>query len=872
MSYNKEQLEQKVWENPTPATGLHFTQRGNQWESNQRPDGVLPEENQGKVRTTLKLYKGKPYLHYNGVECSFLGGDIWEFVKHFKTGGNDFLEALTYVAECYGVEPDYSGYTKEQRQRAEQRRNEAKLLQTTAGYLRAALNTPQGEDTKRYLTEVRHLQASYRLGAWSNDIKEGLICELQARHAVTKAAAEQFIDRFFTWQGSRYADDYKLAIPYTNGERVAGICLRRTTENIYYTDKNGEQREKPKYLYSSDMPKGGYCEKLQGGYSNPVFLVEGLLDAERLKQSGFSNVLAMGGTTPTDNTEDANKSQIQTLQRYGAKSLYYVADCEYYTEKDEANGAGKAGERKKQATEQAIGHLRPYLNNTLRQGFSGLFIVDLETSASRQNKTKEDADTFLQTHTPADFEARAEAAAQGASWFNWLLARAVEESSSDAELQDRATKIYLTISNYADRQLLQTAITQTKEGEGWQAQLKRVGLTAETLKAIDREGERSTEAAQMKELKKAFANAETRESYEKILTKAQRVLRQGEYRRFEAQLNATPEQLREQVRRKPDTLNTGWKLYKHDRDDNAYSPRQITFTAAAVSIVAAPTNCGKTLFLLEVAAKAVKTTHKRVIYISLENDQEQLYIRALSAYLTNRLSEKIENPRGEIRNRIKGDFPEGDLFTEPTDNITKGIRDYDRNIHPYLKLIRGSADIEELYNVITAQIEAWNNEGIECAAVFVDYLQLLHAPSLYTHSRTDEVKAICDRLNDLAKATALPIVLAAQFNRQAVQGGDINNVTLANIGESAGIENIAEDCYLVWLVDKITQEQKEDRDKDTRLNRCYCGGELRRGYLYVENLKARDYASGGYCLLECNTASGAITSAESIHKDNKNRR
>ena len=102
----------------------------------------------------------------------------------------------------------------------------------------------------------------------------------------------------------------------------------------------------------------------------------------------------------------------------------------------------------------------------------------------------------------------------------------------------------------------------------------------------------------------------------------------------------------------------------------------------------------------------------------------------------------------------------------------------------------------------------------------------------------------------------------------------MDGVELANIGESAGIENIAEDVYLVWQTDKIKPEKYMNDSGAfklpahlTRSRRCFGNPEdsttLRRGMLYVENLKARDYATGGYCLLPYNGAAGAITSTES---------
>jgi hypothetical protein len=233
----------------------------------------------------------------------------------------------------------------------------------------------------------------------------------------------------------------------------------------------------------------------------------------------------------------------------------------------------------------------------------------------------------------------------------------------------------------------------------------------------------------------------------------------------------------------------------------------------------------------------------------------------------------VAMPRAEIRSHIKGDMPAA-LFDSQKHSIDIDayIRQYWQHIAPRLALVSTTSDIDAVANNVAAQVEAWRNAGVEVGGIFVDYLQLLHYPALHAHSRTDEVKGICDRLNDMAKATKLPVILAAQFNRDATKaGGDtLDGVELANIGESSGIENIAEDVYLVWQTDKIKPESRQYTDSkgmfslqryQYRSRRCFeSPDDAAKGHLYIENLKARDYATGGYCLLPYNGAAGAITS------------
>ena len=872
MSYDKQKLIDAIWQSPQQVTALQWTLRGNVWQTHQYPDGSTKEGSHHRAdRTTLKLKAdgSNIYVHCNGDFAGFPHGDIWQYLQ-WQWSTNDFLEVLQRAAEAYGIEPDYSGYTAQQVERAKQWRTEKELLKTAADYVTAALNTDKGQSARSYL-QGRKLKPTERLGAWSKEIHDALKAHLQACSHLSAEQTEAYLQKWFT----RYsADDYNVAIPYTNGGAVVGFCLRRTTDNITYTNREGEQREKPKYLFSVGMPKGGYCSMLKGG-EEPIYLVEGVLDAEAMRQAGFNNVMALGGMTPTDNAEDANRSQIQTLQRYNAKKLYYIPDCEYNPD----------GTRKADATLRTIKALKPHVEGTLEgRGFVSVHIVDLETEDSRRDKTKVDADEFLRqaNYPQAELQHRIDTAQQ---WYEFELQDAVKRHKNDITiLTAQAADIYQSIDNAGLRQRLKTDITAAKDG--YLYELKAAGLNAAALTAIDYRGTSATWAARMAEVIEEMKNARTPAAMARLLTKAQRIQQADTISTFEAQANLTREDLHKLIVSKPDYLQTSWQLWKIGDNDVPYSNRNISFAPAAVTILAAPTNHGKTLVLLQTAINIAKQTKKKILYQSFENDAEQLVIRARAANIGGKWN-STKNLRGVLRTFEKGeDMPEVyyNKYNMPID-LAAETDAYYNEVHPNLKLMRGSSDIDAVVNYLTWKVEQWQDAGIEAGGIFIDYLQLLHAPNLYTHSRTDEVKYICDRLNDVAKATALPVILAAQFNREATKnsGDKLDGIQLANIGESAGIENIAEDVYLLWQVDKIkdadymttkagniTFEVTPDK---TRSRRCYTNPTdrttKRTGYLYVENLKARDYATGGYCLLPFNGAAGAITSDKSIHEQIK---
>lgn len=883
--YDKDKLINAIWNNPHAVTGLNWeaTHGGSVWQARQYPDGS--DGGRRPDRTTLKRGTDRSgnatiWVHCNGDFGAFQHGDIWGYL-HWLFSTNEHLDVLQRIGDAYGIEPDTTGYTAEQIRRAQQRRSEKAIAQDIAAYLSAALqNGKQGATAREYLNG-RGLQVSERMGAYNTAIHDALLKGMPDKYGITATEAKDMLRRLFpTWakddagKWTDYADDYQLAIPYTNGAgNVVGFVLRLTTTDAPDT--------LPKYKYSREMPKGGYCGALRGG-DNAVLLVEGILDAEALKQHGFANVVALGGQTPTDDTEDAAKSTIATLLRYNTKKVIYIPDYEYKAIKDgSGNVVGVEDNPTADATRRTIAALLPHMTGTADgAGFVSLRIANLETAEARKNKSKVDADTFLRVCTDADMYRVLEDAA---AWYEYELHDIVRQHADDYDsIATEATAVYCNIGNIAQRNRLKDAITAAKSG--YLATLKKAGLNAAALSLIDKYGAQSTWAERMGAVVADMGKARTPDSMAGLLTKAQRIQHADTYSAFAAQVNITREDMHVLVAQKPEYLQTSWALYRERydkaiRQTETYENRKISFAPAAVSVVAAPTNHGKTLILLQTAINVARTTGQKFIYLSIENDAEQLYIRAITAHMGDKWAADEPNPRGKVRQYIKDTLRPDRIDDLPTDDDTKiaaGIRDYWQHIAPHLALVRTDADIDAITNNVTAQVEAWRNDGIDVGGVFVDYLQLLHYPALHAHSRTDEVKGICDRLNDLAKATKLPVVVAAQFNRDATKaGGDmLDGVELANIGESAGIENIAEDVYLVWQTDKIRPEKYMDGNgafklppQYVRSRRCFTdaadANTLRRGMLYVENLKARDYATGGYCLLPYNGAAGAIISNES---------
>ena len=202
------------------------------------------------------------------------------------------------------------------------------------------------------------------------------------------------------------------------------------------------------------------------------------------------------------------------------------------------------------------------------------------------------------------------------------------------------------------------------------------------------------------------------------------------------------------------------------------------------------------------------------------------------------------------------------------------INRYETNVFPRLKLVHTEASIESICSNISRTVEDYRRTGVEVGGVFVDYMQLLTTETR-NYSRHDELKDICKALKECAARTELPIIIAAQLNREVLKGG-IDTITVANIGEGADIERIAHDIYLVWQIDKTQETLYKALDKmgtpelrynalNVRSNRLYTKAELnpndrtlKTGYIYIERMKARDGKTEGWGLLPYDGERGFI--------------
>lgn len=182
-----------------------------------------------------------------------------------------------------------------------------------------------------------------------------------------------------------------------------------------------------------------------------------------------------------------------------------------------------------------------------------------------------------------------------------------------------------------------------------------------------------------------------------------------------------------------------------------------------IVIVARP-SVGKSSLLLAKAEHIAKTYGTTLVF-SLEMSDEELYMRRLSM-MSQVDSHRIES--GYIEGEEKGRVYDqgGKLEKIPLHIVSKG-----------------GLTVNQIYRMA----EQWKQKGLK--AIVVDYLQLLK-PENKSANRVNQVSEIAQGLKEIAMKLEVPVITAAQLNRQ-IEGSE-RPPRLSDIRECGEIENSAD--------------------------------------------------------------------------------
>ena len=868
---NKQAVITAIWANPARAFGCNFRQSGRYFEN--MPGGEYKER--GKIRIKQYADGSNIRVYYNGSSRDETT-DVFTYLQTYVLKTANFADTLRELADIYGLTLNFTPEERETMRRGELARNVA------ASLIEALRLNPNGP-TACYIRDVRRLNSD---GVHFGELTPDSI----------NRAKESLQARGRNWDPA----DFK-ALGLTEDRANAGYCcvipyyLNGVIQGFIYRNIN-PNHSGPKYLYSDGLGRPGYCDRLEQG--QPAVIVEGQLDAVRLIQLGVKNVIAIGGAKIGGEIG-------RLLRGHGITEVVYIPDAE-------TDGQGR---RKTKIITDAIRAFQSVQVDG-EPVIKDLLLLDLPTPSGPNAKT--DADTYGAEHSD---KLPGKIALEPVYAWHWEI-EALRKWAAEQEqggrrppvgpVQEQITDIYNRNRSSYTRQLIRDYVGRCGD-------LARYGVTPQALADIE-EWEKGREyqnqvkqaAADLSRAVEEQASPETVGAIIRRLSEAQGANTRAEW---EAQLEEPFEAELDAIRQQPDTAVTKWELGYISKQGQYRRTEQVEFWPADITIFCAATSHGKTAVLFEAALDLVrKNPNKLYLFVSCEENKRQLLERALNVYLpidtteTGRIGDDNAGAycfiRGTRKKAIKAALrnrpaPEGyesfmgvsKHFKALKQEIMKGVYTYGQNVRPRLKFLHTEASAENITANILYYVQQYRDAGVEVGGVFVDYMQLLTTDAR-TFSRHDELKDICKALKDCAARTELPVIIAAQLNREVLRpangsgGTPLDNITVANIGEGADIERIAHDIYLVWQTDKTPEQwyKSAPTSRETpavagpltsaqkiaggfRLNRLFTKPrpgsdasqrELKTGYLYVEQLKARDGLTGGWGLFPFDGERGTV--------------
>lgn len=849
---NKTAVVAAIWENPERAFNCQFQQRGRYWE-NLRNDEY---RERGKIRLALNPDGTNITVFYNGSSRPE-HTDVFTYVGEYVLNTRDFKDTLLRLAETYGIELRFS---VEERQAIART---ALAREVAASLVEALRRNPDGI-TGRYLRDVRGIVPD---GTHFGELTKESIAAV--KESLTQRGISYDVEDFKALGITDYYAEqgFNCVIPYYVNGSVRGFVLRNTNPD-----------SKERYRYSQGLGRGGYCDALTHG--EPAVIVEGQFDAVRLIQAGVTNVIAIGGAKIGEDIANL-------LKAHGITEITYIPDLEY----------NEQGERKTKIVADAI---RAFQSAQVdgEPVVKSLYVAELPTpDGANLNGLKVDADTYGKEHGNG---ALVEVLRECSPFWAWELdelirwAKAQEKKRGNvniSEFRKRFLNIYNSCNPF-ERQAVRNEI-------GGNAIYEAFDVTPQALQDVD-EWRRNTEYNnRIKDgadaLSKAVQDGASPERIAAIvrgLSDAQATNTRDEWN---AQLNQSFADELKAIEKQPDTLKTKWEIGAIGKDGTYYKHDTIEFYPADIEVFCAPTSHGKTMILFQSVLDLIENTDKTYLYVSCEENKRQLLERALNVYMDIETTPDGKTSKGQycfkeqtrkkvIKAVIRNDvapFEYTDGFMGRSEHyetlkrrVQEWIKKYETNVFPRLKMVHTEASVESICGNIFRSVEDYRKQGVEVGGIFVDYMQLLSTEN-GNYSRHDELKDICKALRDCAKRTDLPIIVAAQLNREVLKQG-IDSITVANIGEGADIERIAHDIYLVWQIDKTHQYLYNQTDAQGNLSvnrrnlnyrssRIYTRGglgrddtELKTGYIYIERMKARDGKTEGWGLLPYDGERGFI--------------
>ena len=272
--------------------------------------GLCPFHNEKSPSFSVSREKQMYYCFGCGA-----GGNVFTFLMEYEN--YSFQEALKYLADRAGVELPEAEYSKEARERADQKAILLEINKVAAQYFYVQLKSPQGAHALSYLKDrglSDEMIHSFGLGysnKYSNDLYQYLKSKGYRDELIVKAGLVTVDERYGV--SDKFWNRVMFPIMDSNS-RVIGFGGRVMGD------------AKPKYLNSPETMIFDKSRNLYGlnrarSSRKPYFLLcEGYMDVISLHQAGFPNAVASLGTALTP-------GHASLIKRY-VKEVYLTYDSD----------------------------------------------------------------------------------------------------------------------------------------------------------------------------------------------------------------------------------------------------------------------------------------------------------------------------------------------------------------------------------------------------------------------------------------------------------------------------------------------------------------------------------------------------------------
>lgn len=784
-----EELKPRLYSHiPQIFPELHFTKRGSKYISSLHPDGT---EGTGRKEDRSVVTEKQPTKVFDNTRQE-AKDVITLYMENNRI--TEVWEAVNKLCNIVGILPPEN--TPEEKERYRQQEQRRTALELSAERQKKALFAPEGREVLEYL---------HSRGWTDSEIQEAELGFISTGEATTINAQRSI------------GDFYTLSIPLRSGSILYGFKFRTIRK-----ETNGQ--DKYTYLYGTEKRTNLFNLTGIQQEDGAIVVVEGELDALHAQVRGIKGVVATGGGKLTEEL-------LATATGRGIKRITLLFD------KDERGAK----------------FVRESINIAHYRGISVLVATFPDGETLSDGRAIHDIDEYLQAHTPQELQSLIDNAISGSKYLlEDLVQTAIkehgEENLTDAIEIDLRNKV-IALANHTPNEVERDYILNTYANlvnidgkqaftdEALRAVANRERAAEDTLR-IERETGRAIEEA-----KRLFDRERDVQGAQKTLQDLlSRVRLIGDREKYGDLLRITSREERiRKFKEKPEVLRTSYQF-----TEGGEVALPFVIPSGALTILAAPTSHGKSTFLRNLAidvAKRYEYEDKSVLYFTFEESEEDVIAQFTNTYIGKRLH-AVSKRYTQIDSIIdyyktgQAKYIGGNNAEISTEEFKRRELHFSTNYldSGKIRIYYRDYDLETLLEALEFAVS-----NIHTKAIFIDYIQILRSQKLARQPRAEQLKEICISLKDFSVKYKIPVVLAAQLNREATTPLRMNNTQMA---ESSDIEKAANTIVCLWnsnfkLKQYGAKEPSQDEKKELELleSKGFVGG--REGKLFALVTKIR---------------------------------